>query len=245
MRADKLIAASGMGSRKEIKELFRKKRVMVDGKIMTDPSIHVDPEKSCVEVDGKKIGYKPYIYLMMNKPAGYISATEDDYTQTVIDLLPQEYMHYAPSPVGRLDKDTEGLLLLTNDGELAHRLLSPKKLVPKVYQAVVAHGVSENDILAFRKGIYIKEDDFTTMPGDLKVVKDDTHPLCEVKIFEGKFHQVKRMFEKTGNKVLYLERVCFAGLELDKNLKRGEFRELNLKEEQKIKSIGDMKNEKS
>lgn len=237
MRADKFVAQGGIFSRKEVKELFRKKRVTVDNKVLTDGSVHIDPEKNIVAVDGKKIGFKPFVYLMLNKPAGYISATEDARFQTVMELLPEQYAHYQPFPVGRLDKDTEGLLILTNDGELAHKLLSPKKKVPKIYHAVVQKPVTEKDIEAFRKGIYIKEDDFTTLPGDLKVLKAGEHPLCEVTIFEGKFHQVKRMFEKRENKVLYLERVRFAGLELDPCLERGDMRELTLEEEAIIRGV--------
>ena len=235
MRADKFVAQGGIFSRKEVKELFKKKRVTLNGEVLTDSAKHIDPETDEMTVDGIKIIYKPFVYLMMNKPAGYISATEDGRSATVLDLLPEEYAHYEPFPVGRLDKDTEGLLLLTNDGDLAHKLLSPRKKVPKIYHARVEKAVSESDIKAFQKGIYIKEDDFTTMPGDLKVLEDGENPLCEVTIFEGKFHQVKRMFEKRDNKVLYLERVSFAGLTLDRSLERGEVRELSEEEEKIIR----------
>ncbi len=235
MRADKFVAQNGVFSRKEVKDLFKKKRVTLNGEVLTDCAKHIDPENDELTVDGVKIVYKPFVYLMMNKPAGYISATEDGKTATVIDLLPEEFLHYEPFPVGRLDKDTEGLLLLTNDGDLAHKLLSPKKKVPKIYHARVEKSVSDKDVEAFRKGIYIKEEDFTTMPGDLKVLENGEHPLCEVTIFEGKFHQVKRMFEKCNNKVLYLERVSFAGLELDRSISRGECRELTETEEKVIR----------
>jgi len=231
MRADKFVAQNGIFSRKEVKDLFKKKLVTLNGEILTDSAKHIDPEKDEMTVDGVPVVYKPFIYLMMNKPAGYISATEDGRTATVIDLLPEEFLHYEPFPVGRLDKDTEGLLLLTNDGELAHKLLSPKKKVPKIYHARVEKPVSEKDIEAFRKGIYIKEDDFTTLPGNLKVLEEGEQPLCEVTICEGKFHQVKRMFEKRNNRVLYLERVSFAGLELDRDIPRGGCRELTAEEE--------------
>ena len=231
MRADKFVAQNGIFSRKDVKDLFKKKRVTLNGEVLTDCAYHIDPHGDEVAVDGKPVIYKPFIYLMMNKPSGYISATEDGRTATVIDLLPEEFLHYAPFPVGRLDKDTEGLLLLTNDGDLAHKLLSPKKKVPKIYHARVEKPVSEKDIEAFQKGIYIKEEDFTTMPGNLKVLEAGENPLCEVIIFEGKFHQVKRMFEKRNNKVLYLERVSFAGLELDRQIPRGQCRELTGEEE--------------
>ena len=235
MRADKFVAQNGVFSRKEVKELFKKKRVTLNGEVLTDSARHIDPERDEMTIDGIKVVYKPFIYLMMNKPAGYISATEDGRTATVIDLLPEEYLHYEPFPVGRLDKDTEGLLLLTNDGDLAHKLLSPKKKVPKIYHAKVEKNVSEKDIQAFQKGIYIKEEDFTTMPGNLRVLEDGENPLCEVTICEGKFHQVKRMFECRNNKVLYLERVSFAGLELDREIPRGGCRELTEVEEQIIR----------
>lgn len=236
MRADKFVAQGGVFTRKEVKELFKKKRVTLKGEVLRDGSVHIDPQTAEMAVDGIKIIYKPFIYLMMNKPAGYISATEDGRTATVLDLLPEEYAHYEPFPVGRLDKDTEGLLLLTNDGELAHKLLSPKKKVPKIYHARVEKPVNEKDIEAFRKGIYIPEDDFTTLPGDLKVITEGEQPVCQVTIYEGKFHQVKRMFERRENKVLYLERVSFAGIELDRELARGFVRELSPEEEKIIRS---------
>lgn len=237
MRADKFVAQGGIFTRKEVKELFKKNRVTLNGDIIRDGSLHIDPVSDEIAIDGNKIIHKPFVYLMMNKPSGYISATEDLKDATVLDLIPEEYLHYAPFPVGRLDKDTEGLLILTNDGELAHKLLSPKKKIPKIYHARVEKPVSEKDIQAFRNGIYIKEDDFTTMPGDLEVIRDCEQPLCKITVFEGKFHQVKRMFEKCGNKVLYLERVSFAGISLDRSIPRGECRELNVEEENILRSV--------
>ncbi len=235
MRADKYISESTSYSRKEIKELFKKGRVTVDGVAQKDSGIQIKPGESHIEIDGIKVEYKPFVYLMLNKPAGYISATEDNFQNTVIELIPGEYLHYEPFPVGRLDKDTEGLLLLTNDGDLAHKLLSPKKKVPKIYHAVAEKQVDEKAVKAFQKGIYLKEEDFTTLPGSLKVIEEGEHPLCEVIIYEGKFHQVKRMFEKVNNKVLYLKRVEFAGIKLDENLNPGQVRELTEKEEMLIK----------
>lgn len=233
MRADKFVAQNGLYARSEVKQFFKKNRITLNGEVLKDGATHIDEIKDILAIDGKKIIYKPFVYLMLNKPAGYICATEDGKMATVMELVPEEYLHYGVFPVGRLDKDTVGLLILTNDGDLAHKLLAPKKNVPKIYHARVEKSVREKDIEAFKKGIYIKDDDFTTLPGDLKVLEDGENPLCEVTIYEGKFHQVKRMFQARCNKVLKLKRVKFAGIDLDENLPEGEVREL-LPEEEKI-----------
>ena len=231
MRLDKFLASAGEYSRKEVKVLLKGKRVTVDGEIVTDPGVHIEPEKNIVALDGAKLKYKPFVYFMMNKPAGCITATEDSRERTVMEYVPEEFLHFLPFPVGRLDKDTEGLLIFTNDGQLTHKLLSPKKKVPKIYHALVEKAVSEKDIAAFREGIYIDEDDYTTLPGDLRVIEEGENPLCEVTIYEGKFHQVKRMFEKCGNRVLYLNRRKFAGIAIDDDLPPGGVRELTPEEE--------------
>ena len=236
MRLDKFLASFSDYSRKEIKAVLKEKRVTVGGSVLTDPSAHINPETDIITLDGEPLIYKPYVYFMMNKPSGVITATEDKRSRTVMEFVPQEFLRYEPFPVGRLDKDTEGLLIFTNDGQLAHRLLSPNKKIPKVYLATAEREISEKDIKAFRKGIYIEEDGYTTLPGDLKVISEGENPVCEVTIYEGKFHQVKRMFEKCGNRVLYLKRIIFAGVALDAGLEAGQVRELTEKEETVLRS---------
>lgn len=177
-------------------------------------------------VYGEKIEYKEYIYLMMNKPAGVISATEDVREKTVIDLLEMEDAVYEPFPVGRLDKDTVGLLLLTNDGGLAHQLLSPKKHVPKTYYALVDGTVTEEDKKAFSAGIML-DDGYVTKPAQLNILRcGEIRSEIELTITEGKFHQVKRMFEAVGKTVVYLKRLSMGPIKLDEDLAEGEYREL-------------------
>ncbi|MFJ8262502.1 pseudouridine synthase [Rummeliibacillus sp. NPDC094406] len=234
MRLDKLLSNMGYGSRKEVKQLLKMKAVSVDGVIIKDVSLHVDPEKQNVTVLGERVHYQEFIYLMMNKPAGVISATEDLHDQTVIDLLDPFHAHFEPFPVGRLDKDTEGFLLITNDGVLAHNLLSPKKHVPKVYYANIDGRVTEEDIEAFNHGV-ILDDGYHTKPGKLTILKSGETSEIELMISEGKFHQVKRMFEAVGKKVTYLKRLSMGNLQLDENLKLGEYRELSSDEIENIK----------
>lgn len=231
MRLDKLLSNMGYGSRKEIKVLLKSTAVEVNGSIVKDVSLHVNPETDEILVIGEKVVYTEFIYLMMNKPPGVISATEDKYDQTVIDLLEQKDQHFKPFPVGRLDKDTEGLLIITNDGQLTHQLLSPKKHVPKVYFAVIDGCVTEEDRERFKEGVTL-DDGYLTQPGFLKIIQSGETSEIELTITEGKFHQVKRMFEAVGKSVTYLKRVKMGGLALDANLKLGEYR--FLKEEELI-----------
>lgn len=225
MRIDKLLANLGYGSRKEVKRLLKSGAVKIDGETVKDAKEHVDPKINQVTVHGETVEYKEFIYLMMNKPQGVLSATEDAYQETVLDLLELEDAIYKPFPVGRLDKDTEGLLLLTNDGQLAHRLLSPKKHVPKTYFAVIDGEVTEEDVEAFRKGVTL-DDGYLTKPGELKILKSGIRSDIELTITEGKFHQVKRMFEAVGKRVVYLKRNSMGPLRLDEDLELGEYREL-------------------
>jgi 16S rRNA pseudouridine516 synthase len=225
MRIDKLLANLGYGSRKEVKKLLKSGAVKIDGETVKDAKEHVDPKINQVTVHGETVEYKEFIYLMMNKPQGVLSATEDAYQETVLDLLELEDAIYKPFPVGRLDKDTEGLLLLTNDGQLAHRLLSPKKHVPKTYFAVIDGEVTEKDVEAFRKGVTL-DDGYLTKPGELKILKSGIRSDIELTITEGKFHQVKRMFEAVGKRVVYLKRISMGPLRLDEDLELGEYREL-------------------
>ncbi|WP_258358673.1 pseudouridine synthase [Moorella sulfitireducens] len=224
-RLDKILARMGYGSRKEIKKLIKEKRVQVNGEPAEEPGLHVLPARDRIEVDGTTLEYRPYIYLMLNKPRGVLSATEDKSAEVVVDLLPSRYRALHPFPVGRLDKDTEGLLLLTNDGRLAHRLLSPKKHVPKTYYAVIRGRVTEEDVEAFRRGV-ILEDGYRTRPGDLKILRSGLQSEVELTIYEGKYHQVKRMFAAVGKEVTYLKRMSMGPLLLDGRLKPGEYREL-------------------
>lgn len=229
MRLDKLLANMGFGTRKDVKKLIKQKAVTVDGVTVKDVGLQVDPDKQDVVIFGERVTYEPFIYLLMNKPAGVISATEDNYDQTVIDLLEPFHQHYEPFPVGRLDKDTEGFLLITNDGQLTHNLLSPKKHVPKVYYAQIDGEVKEEHIALFEEGVII-DDGYQTKPAKLKILASGAQSEIELEISEGKFHQVKRMFKAIGTEVTYLKRLSMGPLELDPALELGEYRELTKEE---------------
>ncbi|XKO54468.1 pseudouridine synthase [Lysinibacillus fusiformis] len=229
MRLDKLLANMGYGSRKEVKQLLKQKAVTVDGASVKDAAMHVDPEQQNVSVYGERVIYTEFVYFMMNKPPGVISATEDLRDETVIDLLEPVDQHFQPFPVGRLDKDTEGLLVLTNDGILAHNLLSPKKHVPKVYYAHIEGVVTEEEIEKFANGVEL-DDGYMTKPGKLVILKSAPQSEIELTIQEGKFHQVKRMFEAVGKRVTYLKRISMGNLKLDDQLELGEYRELTVEE---------------
>jgi len=229
MRIDKMLANIGYGSRKDVKKLLKAGAVQIDGVKIKDAKQHIDPETQTVTVYGEEVEYREFIYLMMNKPPGILSATEDDRQETVVDILQEEDQVFNPFPVGRLDKDTEGLLLLTNDGQLSHRLLSPKKHVPKKYFAIIEGRVTEEDIDAFEKGVTL-DDGYHTKPGYLEILKSGSISEIELTITEGKFHQVKRMFEAVGKKVTYLKRLTMANLVLDETLELGEYRELTEEE---------------
>ncbi|KKC45991.1 pseudouridine synthase [Paenibacillus sp. D9] len=240
IRLDKLLSSMGYGSRAEIRRIVRTGIVTVDGSVEKDSGRIVDPGAEQVRYDGELVEYRDKIYLVMNKPPGVISATEDSRDRTVIDLLDPRDRVLEPFPVGRLDKDTEGLLLLTNDGQLAHDLLSPRKHVPKTYYALVEGDtpVGENDREQFAKGVTL-EDGYTTLPAELAIegiaepeAGGSTGVTTRVRltIHEGKFHQVKRMFLSTGRKVTYLQRVSMGSLVLDGTLGPGEYRELTAAE---------------
>ncbi|WP_406677059.1 pseudouridine synthase [Moorella sp. ACPs] len=235
-RLDRVLAHMGLGTRKEIRKLIKEKRVQVNGRPAGDPGLHVLPGCDLIEVNGEPLAYRQYIYLMLNKPRGVLSATEDRFAKVVVDLLPPRYRAFHPFPVGRLDKDAEGLLLLTNDGKLAHQLLSPKKHVPKTYYVVVGGMVTENDAEAFRRGV-ILDDGYRTMPGELKILSPGPEAEVELTIFEGKYHQVKRMFAAVGKKVIYLKRIAIGPLVLDKLLKPGEYRELTEEEIERLREL--------
>lgn len=228
-RLDKILSNLGYGTRKEVKGLIKSGTVSVDGAVAGDPGQQVDAELQAISVNGEKISYREFVYIMMNKPQGVVSATEDARERTVIDLLPEQLRAFQPAPVGRLDKDTEGLLLLTNDGRLAHKLISPKKHVPKTYIARVEGRVTEEDILRFKAGVEL-DDGYMTLPAELVVLERGSISLTEVTIYEGKYHQVKRMFKAVGKTVIYLKRISMGRLKLDEGLELGEFRELTSQE---------------
>src|SRR5699024_3001302 len=206
MRIDNLLSHAGFEMRKSVKQLVKKKNVKVDGKIITKGDKQVNPDQSIIFVDDQKVVYKKYIYLMLHKPSGVVSATTDNRDRTVIDLAPTSYAHYEMAPVGRLDKDTEGLLLLTNDGQMNHTLTSPKKSVTKTYFAKIDGYVTEKEVEAFQDGVLLN-DGYKTEPAILRILKQDDVSEIELDITEGKFHQVKRMFQAVNMTVVYLKRI--------------------------------------
>ena len=234
LRIDKMLSNSGVGSRKRIKTDARQGAIEVNGTIEKDSSRIIDTETDTVKYKGETINYTRFIYLMMNKPRGVVSATEDNYDKTVIDLLNDEDKFYKPFPVGRLDKDTEGLLLITNDGKLAHELLSPKKHVDKTYYVEAAEEVTDDDVRAFERGVILEEDNYKTLPAKLQIIESGYPSICLVTIREGKFHQVKRMFNAVNNEVTYLKRISMGTLKLDGSLKTGQYRHLT---EEEIKEL--------
>ena len=232
MRLDKFLANSGIGTRKEVKIILKKGKIKVNEKIVKDAKMQVDEIKDDVKIEGEKITYKPFVYIMMNKPSGVISATEDGKHKTVIDLLCEKYKNYKVFPVGRLDIDTEGLLLLTNDGVLAHNLLSPKKYVDKKYYVELKEPLTIEKKKILENGIKLEEN-FVTKKAKIEIIdKDEDIEVNSVfiTISEGKFHQVKRMFKFVENEVLYLKRVKMGKLLLPEDLKLGEYRELSEEE---------------
>lgn len=224
MRLDKFLANAGIGTRSEVKQYIKKGMVQVNGQIAKKADLSINENTDRILFQNRPVEYEKFYYYMLNKPQGVVSATEDNFQKTVLDLM-GDCRRDDLFPVGRLDKDTEGLLLITNDGALSHRLLSPKKHVSKVYFARIEGKVTEEDVTAFRKGLVIDEE-FTALPANLTILKSDDISEIEVEIFEGKFHQVKRMFQAVGKKVVYLKRLSMGTLMLDDNLKPGEFRPL-------------------
>ena len=236
IRLDKFLSEMGAGTRQEVKQYIRKGKVEVDGEIAKRPELKVDETKANVTLDGERIGYASYVYYMLNKPSGVVSATEDKREKTVIDLIKGQKRKDL-FPVGRLDKDTEGLLLITNDGDLAHQLLSPKKHVDKVYRARIEGQVTAKDAALFAKGLEIDDEDgaWRAMPAKLNILSSGPESEVEITIREGKFHQIKRMFEAVDKKVVYLKRLSMGSLRLDETLALGEYRELTEDEVQALK----------
>lgn len=225
-RLDKIISATGKKSRREVKDMVRQGRILVDGKIAATADMKIDPQQAKILLDGVPLNYEKFTYIMLHKPAGVLSAVEDRKQKTVLDLLPPELQKRGLSPVGRLDKDTEGLLLLTNDGELTHKLLSPKYHVDKVYYARVDGCLESSDVEAFAAGMVLG-DGLECLPAGLKILSDNE---ALVTLHEGKFHQVKRMLAARGKPVLYLKRLRMGPLILDENLQCGDFRPLSAEE---------------
>jgi 16S rRNA pseudouridine516 synthase len=225
MRLDKLLSNMGFGSRKEVKKLLKSGGVRIDGEPAKDGKEQVNPDTSEVTVHGELVEYKPYIYLILNKPQGVISATEDDQHRTVLDLLLEEHLIYDLFPVGRLDKDTEGMLLITNDGKFSHSLMSPKRHVKKTYYAKIEGQVTEEDIALFKQGLQL-EDGYVTKPAELILLSSGPTSEIELTITEGKYHQVKRMFAAVGKHVTFLKRITIGSLPMDEHLSVGECREL-------------------
>jgi 16S rRNA pseudouridine516 synthase len=223
-RLDKILASQNIGSRREVGELIRAGRVTVGGETVLHPDYRVDAEQSTITLDGVPITVQKYLYLMMNKPAGVLSASRDPSARTVVDLLPKPWRRRGIFPAGRLDRDTEGLLILTDDGAFAHKMLAPKSHVTKWYEAHLKSPVTPEDAEAFRNGIVLSN--MTCLPAELTVLKRE-YPAALVKVREGKFHQVKRMFLARGNEVLALRRVRIGGLTLDERLGPGQARELD------------------
>lgn len=222
MRIDKFLSVTGAASRSESSKAAKKGKIIVDGIICDRVDTHIDPDINIVTYDGQTIIYREYTYLMMNKPAGYISSTDDLKERTVLELLPDSLRRQKLFPCGRLDKNTVGLLILTNDGALAHRLLSPKYHAEKVYYFRCANKLTDTDTERFKKGIKI-DGGYVTLPAGIDVL---TANEGYITLTEGKYHQIKRMFEAIGNKITYLCRVEFGGVELDEKLKSGGWRYL-------------------
>ncbi len=231
IRLDKYLADMQVGTRSEVKELIRKKRVTVNDNIVTKPESKINTDGDSVNVDGNAVGYHEYEYFMLNKPAGVVSATDDNTCTTVNDLIKTNNRKDL-FPVGRLDKDTEGLLIITNDGAMAHDLLSPKKHVDKTYYAKVKGKISDMEVKQFADGLFVDEE-LTALPAILKLLSynsDKYYSEIHVTIHEGKFHQVKRMFEAVGVTVVYLKRLSMGSLKLDETLAPGESRALTQEE---------------
>lgn len=232
-RLDKLIASQGRFSRREVQELIKNGAVKVNGITVRDRGAKSDDEKDIICVNGEQLDFQRFVYIMLNKPKGVVSATNDKNEKTVIDLVPKEFKGRNLFPAGRLDITTTGFVLVTDDGDFAHRILSPKNHIEKTYEARLDESVTEGQLEAVRNGIELK-DGTKCLPAKVTVLADGEKPLVEIKICEGKYHQIKRMFAAAGNGVIELKRTQMGGLTLDPNLKEGECRLLDAHEVQKI-----------
>jgi len=235
VRIDKFLSEMGVASRSEARDAARAGGVSVDGVAVKDLSRHIDPEMVTVTYRGRVLTYRKYTYIMLNKPEGYVSATEDSRLPVVTELLPDEYRKLELFPVGRLDKDTTGMMILTNNGKLAHTLLSPKHHVTKEYFFTAKEPLRDGVEEAFRDGVTLA-DGYECKSAVIKLSRDRREGIIE--LTEGKYHQIKRMIASVGNRVVTLERISFAGIELDKALARGEYRLLNGDEIKLLESYG-------
>ena len=233
MRLDKFLCEMGIGTRSEVKTCLKKGQVTVNGEIIKKPEVKIDENNDIICYLGQTLAYEAVQYFLLNKPAGCVTATRDNLSETVMSFLPENRRDDL-FPVGRLDKDTEGLLLITNDGQLAHELLSPKKHVDKTYFAVIDGEVKEEHKQLFLEGLDIGDDD-PTMPAKLEILKSGETSEIKLTIQEGRFHQVKRMFEAIGTKVTYLKRISMGPLSLG-NLQPGEVRVLTENELEQLKN---------
>lgn len=231
MRIDKFLSNMGIATRTESSKAARAGLILVNGAAVKKADAHIDPEKDEIIFCGRKIGYRKYTYILMNKPDGVVSATEDGKDKTVIDLLPEELQRLNLFPCGRLDKHTVGLVMLTDDGELAHRLLSPKHHVKKKYFFESKFPLTEDEISYLEKGATL-EDGYITKPSEIELLEDGKSGY--ITLVEGKYHQIKRMLESVNNKITYLERITFGPLALDENLARGQWRFLTDEEIKKL-----------
>lgn len=227
MRLDKFLSITNTATRSEAGKAARGGRILVNGVACKDASGKIDPEKDTVVYCGEKVHYRKYTYIMLNKPQGYVSATEDNSDKTVLELLPEKLRGIGLFPCGRLDKNTLGLMLLTNNGELGHKLLAPKSHVSKTYGFSCETPLSQEDVTALENGVYIAGG-YLTKPSIVEPSEDRTHG--KITITEGKYHQIKYMFEAVKNKITELERLTFGPLVKDENLKRGEWRYLSEEE---------------
>lgn len=227
LRIDKYLADCGIGTRSEVKQYIKKKQILVNGELIAKPDIKIDENKDEVYFQGKKVVYEKYVYYLFHKPQGCVTAKQDNLHKTVMEYFPEDLKKIL-APVGRLDLDTEGLLLLTNDGELTHHLLSPTHHIPKTYYAILDKPVPEEAISLFEKGMDIGDEKFT-LPAELKLLNETNTFSAELTICEGRFHQVKRMFASVGCKVTYLKRLSMGGLSLG-DLPLGAYRKLTREE---------------
>lgn len=232
-RLDKILASQGTLSRRDVKEIIKKGRVTLNGNVVRDSAVKVDLNVDVVVIDGEQLTLKKHIYIMMNKPQGVISASDSDNDETVVDLVPDDLFRKGLFPAGRLDKDTTGFVLITDDGDFAHKILSPKNHIFKTYLARLQHKLTESDIEKLEKGITLA-DGTTLKEAKVEIVENTETPLIKIMICEGKYHQVKRMFAATGNKVVSLHRSKMGDLALDDNLKPGECREITPEELLKV-----------
>ena len=232
-RLDKILASQGTLSRRDVKVIIKKGRVLLNGVVVRDSAVKVDINSDKVKIDGETVVLKKHIYIMMNKPQGVVSASDSDTDKTVVDLVPNELFRKGLFPAGRLDNDTTGFVLITDDGEFAHNILSPKNHIFKTYLARLDHELSESDIEMLENGITLA-DGTILKEAKVEIVECTETPLVKIMICEGKYHQVKRMFAAAGNKVVSLHRSKMGELELDGNLLPGESREITSEELEKI-----------